>query len=796
MNPTNHGDRQPFRYLAHSANHDGTGVAECLRDHLLAVAQRAATFARPFGAEQQAYAAGLLHDLGKYSERFLRHLRRPHERAGDHWSAGALILDGTKGGFGAAPAVAVAGHHGVLPELPSQPGELAGSIAKRMKDDPPAFSDTNARALYDRYLADGLPDPEISAGLDLRGGGNTEFAANMLDARMLVSALVDADFLETEAHFEGDAKVPRRPRPEGPALDVDEAIAALDRQVDLVRQRFADAPMAASRDALFRQCVAAAALPTGPFSLSAPTGAGKTLAMLALALHHARRHDLRRVILVLPFLNIIEQTAAVYRSIFSPENGFNELAVLEHHSLVDFGERPAPGCGNDHDNAFPRLLTENWDAPIILTTSVQFFESLMAARPSRCRKLHRLARSVILFDEVQTLPVKLAVATLATLSRLTDPNGPYHSSVVFATATQPAFDALHERVRPEFASSGWQPKEIVTDPQPLFTAAARRVQVSWRHEQAVSLPELAEEVAQCERVLCIVNLKRHASELVRELAEHNCDGLAHLSTNMCPAHRTAALDTVRQRLADGRPVRLMATQCVEAGVDLDFPVVYRALAPLEAIAQAAGRCNRHGGGPPGRVVVFKPLDDRGLYPPGYNEAVTATETFLKSKAVQRSLDETEILNCPDSLRAYYRQLYSLSGRVSSERDDERELLDQIRAGSFEEVARLYRLIKQDSINILVRYDGKFFDELAREIRDTDRITPDVVRDWTRRATPHAVSMIRPRPESDLWNHLEPVPFRRRNPLENYEATWFFALSGLTYESLTGLSPPEDNLLIL
>ena len=781
-------------FLAHSKNDEGNGVAELLRDHLLFVAERTAEFSAVFDAEQQGHAAGLLHDLGKYGARFFRHLEDPSERAGDHWSAGAVLLAALSPRFGLIPALAVAGHHAGLTEIPLDTRAFCRAILDGLKNRSGDFTESDRALLWQRFEKDGLRLHKITRGLVPQGEGH--FAADMLDVRMLFSALVDADFLETEAHFNGDAEIPRRPRPDGPTFDVDRAIAALNRHLDRVRRLFRHSPMASSRDNLFEQCVEAASRSTGPFSLSAPTGAAKTLAMIAFALHHARAHNLRRVVLVIPFLNIIEQTAQVYRSIFSPENGFDAHTVIEHHSLADSGDWDTSGRSGDEYETLSRLLAENWDAPIVLTTSVQFFESLMAARPARCRKLHRLARSVVLFDEVQTLPVKLAVATLAALSRLTDPDGPFRSTVVFATATQPAFDALDGRVRREFASFGWRPAEIAADPQRLYTTASDRVHVSWRYHEPIDLELLAQELMRHERMLCIVNLKRHATQLATTLAEHNVEGLTHLSTNMCPAHRTAVLDMVRRRLADQLPVRLVATQCVEAGVDIDFPVVYRALAPLEAIAQAAGRCNRHGQNVTGRVTVFKPQDDRGLYPPGYKEAVMATETFLNAKAMDGPLDDTEILNSPKALRDYFRQLYDLSGRTATEREDERELLDEIRAGNFAEVARLYRLIKQDSINVLVPYDADVFNDLKRQIAEAERLKPALIRDWIRRATAHAVSLIRPDSNGPLWNHLEPVPFSRRHPLENYEANWFFALSGLEYDRLTGLSPPDDNLLIL
>ena len=673
--------------------------------------------------------------------------------------------------------------------MPSETRDFCGRLQDAFKNRSNDFTEANLALLLQRFEADGFAIPRISSGLSV----NERFAADMFDVRMFFSALVDADYLETEAHFQGNADEPRLSRLDGPSLDLDKAIAAWGRHIDRMRREHGDAPMAAPREALLEQCIKAAFQPTGLFSLSAPTGAGKTLAMLGFALHHARVQGLRRVILVMPFLNIIDQTAAVYRSIFSPEEEFPAHTVVEHHSLAEAGDGVADGRDGDHVESQRRLLAENWDAPIILTTNVQFFESLMAARPARCRKLHRLARSVILFDEVQTIPAKLAVATLATLSRLAEPGGPYRSTVVFATATQPAFDVLHHRIIKEpFASAGWQPTEIVADAKSLYWLAAKRVRVAWRHQTPIELDQLAAELCEHERVLAIVNLKRHALRMAASVQERRPEGLLHLSTNMCPAHRAAVLEEVNHRLKVGKPVRLVATQCVEAGVDLDFPIVYRALAPLEAIAQAAGRCNRHGKGPPGQVVVFKPHDPRGLYPPGYGAAALATESFVAAFAEQGELDDAEILNSPEKLRRYFQRLYRASGRDKEERDDERKLLDAVRERDFAETAELCKLIRQDSIQVLVPYDRPAVDQLRAEITDAPRLSPEFIRNWTRRAGPHSVSLFRPQSGTPIWNHLTPVLFRRRPPLENFEASWFFALDGLEYDKLMGLTVSTEN----
>lgn len=781
------------QFFGHSANAEGVGVAELLREHLRRVAEQAGRFAAAFGAEEQGHAAGMLHDLGKYADQFQRRLRDPSERGRDHWTIGALALL-TLGRLGILPACATAAHHTGLRQLPTSLRSYWTEITKALTDENRRgeFTNTNGTLLRQRFFADGFEMPKVTRGLCLTG----QFAADMLDMRMFFSALVDADYLATEAHFSGDAKVPYRPREEGPTLDLDLAMSAIDTYLAEIRRKQGDDPMAGPREALYADCVAAAGKDQGLFTLSAPTGSGKTLAMLSFALRHARTFGMRRVILVVPFLNIIDQTAAIYRTIFSMENGFHRSTVLEHHSLADrHDEPPNDELESDVGNMLC-LLAENWDAPIILTTTVQFFESLMADRTSRCRKLHRLAQSIILFDEVQTLPPALAVATLATVSRLSDPKGPFRSTVVFATATQPAFDSFNQRIAPEFAVCGWQPTEIVADAQSLYAATADRIHIQWRHNTKIPLDDITLELQEHKQVLCIVNLKRHAASLIAVLRERKTEGLLHLSTNMCPAHRAETLTAVHERLRQGLPICLVATQCVEAGVDLDFPVVYRALAPLDAIAQAAGRCNRHGRGPRGQVIIFKPRDNRSLYPPGYGEAVDATESFLKYLSTQADLDATEILCNPEQLRNYYRRFYRLTGKDSTESDRERPLLDAIRGGDFAEVAKLYKLIQQDTIRVLVPYKQPIFEQLSGEVENVEQFTPKFIRDWIRRASPHAVNLFRPQGKEPIAPYLEPIQFSHRRTVEAWEAEWFYTLPDVKYDPLLGISTDVENLWIV
>ncbi len=779
-------------FLGHSENDGGRGLAELLRDHILAVAGRAEQFGTAFGVGQQAKVAGLLHDLGKYADQFQDRVRGIGAGR-DHASAGALVVARLYRKFGIVPAMAIVAHHIGLEAFEPDHKKFTSVLGELFRDKDAARRLTSADVplLQKRFEADGIVLPPLKSGLLPTDAFP---AADLFDVRMLFSCLVDADFLETEAHFDGNALEPRRPRLGGPTLDIDRAINALNKHVAAFKPPTNEIQRA--RQSLFQSCVDAAALPSGQFTLTAPTGTGKTLAMLAFALHHARKHKLRRIVLVMPFLNIIEQTAGVYRRLFSAAEGFPPNTLLEHHSLV----REAQSSANDLEGAskrkpFHQLLTENWDAPIILTTSVQCLESMMSNRTSACRKLHRLARSVILFDEVQTLPPKLAKATLATLSRLSDPTGPYSSTVLFATATQPAFDVLHDQVG-RLCSAGWQPREINTSAPAMFEIAGKRIRTRWKHDTPVSVDALARQIASHEQVLCIVNLKRHAAALT-DAVKLWCDEdtVLHLSTNLCPAHRIRVLETIRARLRDSLPVRLISTQCVEAGVDLDFPAVYRELAPIDAICQAAGRCNRHGNrSVPGIVTVFQFEDDGKVqFPPGYTQAVNATRSWLKAISQQCTLDATELLNDPNHLRAYFRTLYGTTGRQDAIVNDERDLNDAIRQGRFDDVAKEYKLIESDTVSVLVPYEPKVFAELCDEAHE-GFADADARRRWRERASRHAVSIYR-NDNSPIWPHLEAVEFYKGVEATNAESDWFIALAGLRYDTLTGIVAPDPADLI-
>ncbi len=761
-------DSNGTKYLAHSPS--DTGHEDLLHSHLQEVATRAAQYAAPLGIADEAYITGLLHDLGKYGKRFQQRIKGK-DRGIDHWSAGAWTALTKYELQGIAAALAVQGHHVGLQE--ATPDALQGLDPSKLMENHPQglkLSEPDIATLLSHFNAEGLslPDDAARSVYDWRAAPR---AAGMLDVRMLFSCLVDADYIETEAHFQAASKQAKSYRAPGPVLEAGRDLSVLLDYLDnLARRVNVPDHVKQVRSDLLAACLQAADSPQGLFTLTAPTGAGKTLSMLAFALKHAARHKLRRIVVVIPYLSIIEQTVHEYRKALAPVIKKHGNYVLEHHSLAT-----ASNIEPDQEDTTKfqeRLLAENWDAPIIVTTSVQFLESLFANRPAACRKLHRLAQSVILFDEVQTLKSSLAVPTLATLARLAER---YQSTVVFSTATQPAFSHLHELVT-RYCAYGWQPQEIVPRDLRLFERAKRTV-VQWPPSGAVtSWAELSEAIAAHQQVLCIVNLKRHALALLEELQARASEGLLHLSTNMCPAHRRVVLEDIRKRLAGDEPCRLVSTQCVEAGVDVDFPTVFRAFGPLDAIAQAAGRCNRNGRAQLGTVHLFVPEDeeDKRLYPDSaYQQAAAVTRILL-----EKHHPEGMNIDDPYLFEEYYKLLYSFH-----DMDDKRDnLLAAIKRRSFVDVARYYRVIDKDAINVLVPYDVKAYEALAEEVRTTG-----LTRQWIIKARAHAVSLYRPR-NDPVEAYLEPVRVGKGG---NQSQDWFVYLAKEHYDPLLGLVPPSS-----
>ncbi len=557
---------QSHVFYAHSLPGEPEERWERLEEHLREVGELAGQFAAAFVAREWGELAGRWHDLGKYKPEFQDLIRGAAIQV-EHAGVGAAVA-ASRGGLGQAIAFAVAGHHAGLANNIARGDSPQLALRERLVKNFPELKRLGSTIPAD--LLD-LPIPAAPSHLDPTCVGRNEqerFARRIeFWTRFLFSALVDADFLATEAFYEGGRR--------GFTMEF-ASIVELREMLDAHLTRFkGDTPVNAVRAQILDACRAAAPRAPGLFSLTVPTGGGKTLSSLAFALRHAELHRLRRVIVVIPYTSIIEQNAAVYRSVFGAAN------VIEHHSNIDEAKRHEE---NSTTELRRRLAAENWDAPIVVTTNVQFFESLFANRPGRCRKLHNIARSVVVLDEAQSLPTDYLNCALDAMRELT---GHFGCSMVLMTATQPAL-----KRRDSLPAGLDKVHEIVPDPD-HFARALERVRIHWPAAGAavISYPALAAALLEHVRALAIVHLRRDARVLAQLLPEER---RLHLSALMCPAHRSEVLREARTRLVRGGPCLLVATQLIEAGVDISFPVVYRALAGLDSLAQAAGRCNREG----------------------------------------------------------------------------------------------------------------------------------------------------------------------------------------------------------
>lgn len=670
--------------IAHVArNPDGSWrEPHGLDAHLASVSLAAACFARSFG-EEWASLAGLWHDLGKYRPGFQSYIR---EKSGferenahiegtgsrvEHSAAGAVHAINTLGELqGRLLAYLIAGHHAGLPDWNGDNSSLFQRLDRARNDG------------HFQEVIDANPPSHILNADGLKPTSRPKGKAEDLHLwlRLLFSCLVDADFLDTEAYME-PARAARRST--HPAID--ELLARFIAYMEKLRAQAPATAVNALRARVLAQCIERAGEDRGNglFSLTVPTGGGKTLASLAFALHHAMAHGKRRVIYVIPYLSIIEQTANEFRKVFG------ENVVIEHHSHLD----------PDKENAASRLAAENWDAPLIVTTNVQFFESLHAAKTSRCRKLHNIVDSVVILDEAQLLPPDWLDPCLAAIRAL---SAHYGATFVLCTATQPTFRPRDVNGR-KFAGLSdvqelMQGGPHVQAPEELY-AALERVQVHWPTTLAPQdWDTVAQRMSAHPQALAIVNRKNHARALAEILP-----GALYLSTNLCGAHRAERIDEIRLRLAANRermqaglpvcPLHVVSTQLIEAGVDVDFPVVFRALAGLDAIAQAAGRCNREGHLERGEVRVFVPPEPS---PPGL---------LLKAEQATRELLalDTEPELSPDMFDRFSRLLLA---RVNSW--DKTDIHGLLKPGNglefrFREAAEKFHLIDNEGLPVIVRW---------------------------------------------------------------------------------------------
>jgi CRISPR-associated endonuclease/helicase Cas3 len=664
-----------MKLIAHIKK-DATGkwILHDLKEHLQGVADLAEKFATPMGLAKPARLLGLLHDIGKTSDAFQQRIagKSGYDPSAhishhvDHSTAGAKHLSANYSQLGILLAYCIAGHHG---GLPNGFDESESCLTKRLKKIIESYSIENLQL--------DLTHIEPSDFIPHKHKDNSPPQIPLL-IRMLYSALVDADFLDTEKFMAPEESQVR--------LAAYNSLVQLREKLNKHVSEFSIAgKINRYRNEILASCREASDTAPGIFSLTVPTGGGKTISSMAFALNHAIRNDQRRVIYVIPYTSIISQNADVFRRIFGDEN------ILEHHSNLD----------PEKETTLNRLSAQNWDTPIVVTTNVQFFESFYSNRSSSCRKLHNVADSIIIFDEAQMFPAEYLKPSISIIRELVRS---YGCSAVLCTATQPTLseksllkgDAL-ENVT-----------EIVPDPEKLYNAF-KRVKVS-----VIAEPQphksIAEKMAECNQILTIVNTRKEARQIMESLLELTSDSEScyHLSTMMCPEHRSETLKIIHKRIDANLACRVVSTQLIEAGVDVDFPVVYRAVAGIDSIAQAAGRCNRNGMADFGQVFVFI-----GESEPPVGHLRQAAQSGVR--ALDSFADDPLSL---ESVSSYFRDFYWKQN--NAHKLDKKEIMQMIRCNTdhipFKDMAKAFSIIEEETRSIIVPHgeEGVTFIENLRE----------------------------------------------------------------------------------
>lgn len=683
-------------FYAHSANDEGEWHG--LTEHLLAVAEIAGRFCEPFNSHDAGYYAGLWHDIGKFNPEFQRYLAGERTSRLDHKGAGAkLALQHLE-----PLALLVQGHHGGLQAM----RHCQQWVIE--KDINPA---TENAVKFARQATSQLePKTPIKPPQWI----NNEYRVELW-LRMVFSALVDADYLDTEAHFN-----PQQAAQRVPSIGVADLWKIFSkRHQETVQTGTPAGAVNEVRSEVYESCLAAAKKPPGFFRLAVPTGGGKTLSGMGFALRHAVIHGLDRVIVAVPFISITQQTAGVYRQFLG------EAAILEHHSSAEIDDPDE----YDPKAIWARLASENWDAPIVVTTTVQLFNSLFSNRTSSTRKLHNLARSVIILDEAQALPPTLLEPIL---DGLRDLSKNYGASVVLSTATQPAFEAIEQ-----FADV--DAYGIVPSPTRHFQSL-KRVRYEWRTDPLLSWDEVAEIMHGAQQALAVVNTKKDALVLLAALNDENA---LHLSTLLCGRHREAVITEIRRRLDRGEICHVVSTQVVEAGVDIDFPMVLRAVGPMDSIIQAAGRCNRNGLLDEGRVIVFQA--EAATLPRGNYQTATGITKTMRN-AGRNDLDD------PHVVAEYFRRLYQVVDTDTEQVQQERKACD------YPEVAKRFKMIGDDTVSAIVTRKEPF--KAAEQIEEWPKVLHSVaaLREGSKNAR-HLLRQLQP------WT----VSLYRREALEKEHA---------------------------
>lgn len=631
-----------IKYIAHKEKEREQSMA----DHLVGTAKLSEKFAGAFGKEDWGYCCGLLHDIGKYSEDFQKKIKEDSSKRVDHSTAGAQLCE-KLGGLYPFMNYCIAGHHAGLPDRGNRTDDgsrptLEGRLKKQVKD-------------YQAYKEE-VEIPKLNSfPFDPKRVESPDFSLSVF-IRMLYSCLVDADFLDTES-FMKDGNIERDG---GEKLDV--LLEKLKAHISDWLQNQEQDTVNGRRTEILKHCLECGVRERGLFRLTVPTGGGKTMASLAFALRHAVEHHMDRVIYVIPYTSIIEQNAKVFSDVLGEQN------VLENHCNVDYND----GSNSDELNPM-QLAAENWDKPVVVTTNVQFFESLYGNKSSRCRKLHNIANSVVIFDEAQMLPndyLKPCVAMMEEL--LTN----YRASIVLCTATQPALTS--------FFHTYTDVVELCPRMEEQFRFFER---VTFENIGRVTEESLAERLNQERQVLCIVNTRKKAQAIYHLLEG---EGVYHLSTTMYPIHRRRILECVRERLREKKRCVLISTSLVEAGVDLDFQTVYRQLAGVDSMIQAAGRCNREGkrNVKESKVFIFQFDEDETIS--GQRQQMDVSKILI---AEDRDLSSLE------TIQKYFEKLYHMKGETLDKKKIMEEFEDK--NYNFAKVAREFKLIENNSKTVCV-----------------------------------------------------------------------------------------------
>ena len=628
-----------MEYIAH-LNEERT---QTLKDHLCGTAELAGYFAGRFGKADWGYACGMLHDIGKYSLAFQDKIKNNSNRQVDHSTAGAKACF-EKGGMYSFMSYCIAGHHSGLPDYgsSSDPGNaptLQGRKKKHIEDCGAYKSEIHIPEIKTLpFDPQNSPDPDFSLSVFIR---------------MLYSCLVDADFLDTE-YFMKEGRTQRETGEEPSVLleKLKKHVAGwlLNEDTETVNGR---------RTEILRHCFEWGHKERGIFQLTVPTGGGKTIASLAFALQHAVENQMDRVIYVIPYTSIIEQNAAVFRKILGEQN------VLENHYNVDY---------ESTEELKPmQLASENWDKPVVVTTNVQFFESLFANKSSKCRKLHNIANSVIIFDEAQMLPTDYLKPCTAVMEELV---ANFRSSIVLCTATQPALSSFFQR------------KIQITELCPRVEEQFRFFErVTFQNIGTISEDELIEKLQKEEQALCIVNTKKRAQRLYQKMKG---EGVFHLSTAMYPKHRRRVLDKIRRLVKDGKRCILISTSLVEAGVDLDFCTVYRQLAGVDSMIQAAGRCNREGKRAAQDSFAYLFQFEEKEYVPGQQLQIDVSKMLLS---------EGEDISSLHRIEKYFEALYHFRGESLDKKKIFEEFKDK--RYNFAKAAKEFKLIEENTLTVFI-----------------------------------------------------------------------------------------------